>query len=209
MTSPTAKNEPNIVRKSRVLPKTSIDEKLTVPLSLLDATTAKFGLTSAIWLLERPTVSFTSTNITNHLRTTLSLTLDAYPQWCGYLRSVLSINQNGLPLDTAHFPQHARRYGRVYVQYGTSTDPGVEFIEATSTATVDDLYDANYARMRPVWNRRGDEMTLAHFVPSTNVVLALEPNEKDMDGLYKPIMAVQCTELACGGGLFLTKLLCA
>jgi hypothetical protein len=33
----------------------------------------------------------------------------------------------------------------------------------------------------------------------TNIVKALEPNGKDADGLYKPIMAVQYTELACGG----------
>jgi hypothetical protein len=43
-------------------------------------------------------------------------------------------------------------------------------------------------------------------VPLINVVLALEPNKKDADGLYKPIMAVQYTELACGGYVLAAKI---
>lgn len=73
-------------------------------------------------------------------------------------------------------------------------------------ATVDGLYDANSTERRPIWNRRRDEETLSQFVPSTNVVLALEPNEKDTDGLYKPIMAVQFTEIACGGVVLAVKI---
>ena len=164
------------------------------------------GLSSAIWLLERPTISLTSTSLANHLRTALSTTLGAYPQWCGYLKGILSIDDDSPPPETATFPAHAKRYGRVYVHYGTSIDPGVEFVEATSIATVDGLYSADSVKRRPVWNRRGDEETLIQFVPPTDMVLALEPNEKDTDGLYKPIMAVQCTELSCGGFVLAAKI---
>ncbi|KAF2128513.1 transferase family protein [Dothidotthia symphoricarpi CBS 119687] len=206
MTPPTTPNGPHVVRNSRVLPQQPASCECAVPLSLLDATTAKFGLSSAIWLLERPTISLASDDLANHLRTTLSTTLDAYPQWCGYLKGILSIDDDSLPPETTSFPAHAKRYGRVYVHYGTSTDPGVEFVEATSIATVDSLYSVNSAKRRPVWNRRGDEETLTQFVPPTNVVLALEPNERDTNGLYKPIMAVQCTKLACGGHVLAVKI---
>jgi hypothetical protein len=203
---PTAPDEPHVVRKSRILPQQPTSCECAVPLSLLDATTAKFGLSSAIWLLERPTISLSSANLTDHLRTALGATLNAYPQWCGYLKGIRSISADTLPPETASFPAHGKRYGRVYVHYGTGTDPGVDFIEARSIATVDDLYRANSAKRRPVWNRQEDEQTLARFVSPANVVFALEPHEKDNDGLYKPIMALQYTELACGGLVLAAKI---
>lgn len=206
MTPPVASNEPHIVRTSRVSPQQPESCECAVPLSLLDATAAKLALSSAVWLLECPTNSHASADVAGHLRTALSFTLNAYPQWCGYLKSILSINIDSLPPETTSFPAHAKRYGRVYVHYGTSTDPGVEFIEAKSTATVDGLYSVNSANRRPIWIRQGDHETLTQFVPLTNVVLALEPNEKDMNGFYKPIMAVQYTALACGGHVIAVKI---
>ncbi|KAM0703208.1 hypothetical protein Q7P35_009146 [Cladosporium inversicolor] len=207
MTAPTP-TEPHVVQTSRVLPQKQAYDERAVPLSLLDATTAKFGLTNAIWLLERPTVSLQWAGLADHLRTALSVTLDAYPQWCGFLKSILSIEHDHLPSEVAAFPAHAKRYGRVYVHYGTGTgsDAGVEFVEATSTATVDDLYSVTSTKRRPIWNRREGDETLAQFVPPTNIVNALEPNEKDSNGLYKPIMAVQLTQLACGGLVLAAKI---
>src|SRR5690242_2184928 len=190
---------PQIARKSRVLPQQPAKCERVVPLSLLDATTANFGLTSAIWLLERPTNSLDSTELSNHLRTALSTTLDAYPQWCGYLKAIAAIDGKSVPPETTSFPAHAKRYGRVYAHYGTNIDPGVEFVEATSSATADSLYNITSAKRRPFWNRREDEETFVQFAPPTNIALALEPNEKDMNESYKPVMAVQCTGLACGG----------
>lgn len=197
---------PQIVRKNRVLPHQPTDRECVVPLSLLDATTAKFALTSAIWLLERPSLSLESIELGDHLRTALSVTLSAYPQWCGHLKAILAIESNSLPPETTTFPAHAKRYGRVYVHYGTSTDPGVEFVEATSSAIVDNLYSTSSAKRRPIWNRREDEEALAHFVPQTEIVQALEPNEKGADDLYKPIFAAQYTQLACGGLVLTAKI---
>lgn len=197
---------PQIVRTSRVLSQKQACDEHAVPLSLLDATTAKFGLTSAIWLLERPAVSPQSDDLADHLRTALSVALDAYPQWCGFLKSILCIDNEQIPLEAAEFPPHAKRYGRVYVHYGTGNDPGIEFVESTSTATVEDLYSTTSAKRRPIWNRRDGNETLAQFAPPTNIVHALEPNEKDLNGLHKPIMAVQLTRLACGGLVLAAKI---
>jgi hypothetical protein len=206
-TPATALEEPHIVHECRVLPHRQPGSEQAVPLSLLDATTANFGLTSAIWLLERPSsISVPSDGLAHHLRTSLSTALEAYPQWCGYLKAILTIDPDNLPLETASFPAHAKRYGRVYVHYNTDADPGVAFVEATSTATVDALYNAASAKRRPVWNRREDEATLTQFVPQTHISHALKPDERDADGLCKPTMAIQCTRLACGGLVLAAKI---
>ncbi|KAJ4983096.1 transferase family protein [Stagonosporopsis vannaccii] len=206
MTATASSMELHIARNSRVFPQYPATRERVVPLSLLDATTAKFGLTSAVWLIEHPSIPLQSTQLVQHLRTALGTTLNAYPQWCGFLKAVFAIDGENLQPETTSFPEHAKRYGRVYVQYGSNTDPGVEFTEATSSTTVDCLYNANSAKRRPIWNRREDEETLSQFAPPTNIVHALESNEKDTNGRYKPIMAVQCTELACGGLVLAAKI---
>lgn len=205
-THTTPPERPQVVRESRVLPCRRSNGERAVPLSLLDATTANFGLTSAIWLWERPLISLPSGGLAHHLRTSLSTALEAYPQWCGYLKAILGIHNGSLSPETESFPAHAKRYGRVYVYFGTSTDPGVEFVEATSTSNVDSLYHAASAKRRPVWNRLEDEATLAHFVPQTSIAHALESGEKSPHGLCKPLMAIQCTELACGGLVLAAKI---
>jgi hypothetical protein len=206
MTAFSISSPPQVVRVSRLSPQQLGHRERAVPLSLLDATTAKFGLTNAIWLLECPTVSLTSADLVDNLRTALSLTLNSYPQWCGHLKAVLSIEDDCLPPEVAAFPAHAKRYGRVYVHYGTGRYPGVELIEARSSATVDDLYIANSAETRPIWNRKKGDSTLAQFVPSTDIAQALEPDQKDSTGLYKAPMAVQVTGLACGGLVLAAKI---
>jgi hypothetical protein len=205
MTNPSPTG-PHVVRTSRILPQQHASREHAVPLSLLDATTAKFGLTNAIWLLERPTTSLKTADLAGYLQTALSVALNAYPQWCGFLKSVLSLEDHDLPSEVGAFPVHAKRYGRVYVHYGTGTDPGVEFVEATSAATVDDLYSTTSTKRRPIWNRQNADQTLAQFVPPTNIVHALEPNEKDPHDLYRPIMAVQLTQLVCGGLVLASKI---
>jgi hypothetical protein len=206
MTTLLTSDEPYLVRKDRILPQKSGTRESVIPLSLLDATTANFGLTSAIWLLERPVIPLASIDLVNHLRAAFRTTLNAYRQWCGFLKSVRSGDSNDLAPETSSFPPHAKRYGRVYVHYGSAEDPGVEFVEATSAATVDDLYSIDSAERRPIWNRQERGARLAQFVPPTTLVNALQLNEKDADGLCKPIMAVQCTRLACGGLVLAAKI---
>jgi hypothetical protein len=206
MTASSISSQPQVVRVSRLSPQQVGRREIAVPLSLLDATTAKFGLTSALWLLERPTVSLASADLVDTLRTALRIALNDYPQWCGHLKAVLSIEDDALPPEVATFPAHAKRYGRVYVHHGTGRYPGVEFIEARSSTTVDDLYIAESTERRPVWNRKKGDSTLAQFVPSTDIAQALEPNEKDSTGLYKTAMAVQVTGLACGGLVLAAKI---
>ncbi|EUC34923.1 hypothetical protein COCCADRAFT_35495 [Bipolaris zeicola 26-R-13] len=206
MAAPTSSESPQIVRIDRILPDQPATREFTTPLSLLDATTAKFSLTNAIWLLECPNDRLAPKDVIGHLRAAFGATLNTYPQWCGFLKSIGTVDSNESTPETARFPTHARRYGRVYVYYGTSADPGIEFVEATSLATVDSLYSVQSAKRRPIWNRLEDEVTLARFVPQTDLVNALQSNEKDANGLYKPCMAVQLTQLACGGFVIAAKI---
>lgn len=174
-----------------------------VALSLLDATTANFSFTSALWLLEQPRGGVIGedgqSSVSRHLCDSFIVTLDSYPWWCGQLKSVTSID--GTVEDEAaaawHFPRHARRYGRIYAHYGIPCrDPGVEFIVARSSACLDDLCRATRPQENPVWNQDG--LPLNQFGPTTKIASALETNEPAVDARL-PLMAIQVTELACGG----------
>lgn len=181
----------------RVFAATPASERL-VALSLLDATTANFSFTSALWLLERPAGGLgDDLSLLHHLRSSLSTALDFYPWWCGRLKSVTSLDGTVEDEPARHLPRHARRYGRVYTHYGVpDQDPGVEFIAATSSAALDDLYQTARPRATPLWNQTG--LSLNSFGPSTKIASALEANEP-IAGTRRPLMAIQVTELACGG----------
>ncbi|KAH7176747.1 transferase family protein [Dactylonectria macrodidyma] len=196
--------EISVTQTERLLPRTTSTSEQATPLSILDATTANFALTNAIWLFERPSgIDKQSFNSLDHLRQSLRATLDIYPQWCGRLKAVRTID--GTVDDEAkHFPPHARRYGRVYVHYGTSHDQGVEFVTARSLATLDDLYSLSRTTNQPLWNRQ--TVPLKDFAPSTAIASALKPDMPNEGGLHLPLLAIQITELACGGFILAAKI---
>lgn len=190
---------PYDVQSDRLFPSSPSCTEQTVALSLLDATTAKFSATSAIWLYERPVhTSGSQLDLAEHLRLSLRVSLNAYPQWCGHLKSITTLNETTLPL-----APHARRFGRVYVQYGTPNDPGMEFRTATSTATLDELYPISRPISQPLWNR--GEVPLDVFLPASRLAYALHPVAVNDSGLLPPVLAIQLTYLACGGFILAVK----
>jgi hypothetical protein len=193
----------NVTITERVYPKKSTQHEYAIPLSLLDATTANFALTNAIWLFE-PQNEKNGVNVAVHLRQTLETVLTSYPQWAGQLKSIAVVDDVSLPAEAKEFPAHARRFGRVYAHFGASADVGVEFISATSSATTDSLYQSERVKTQPLWDRRNDN--LGKFVPAVDIAHALQPNELDAaTGLRKPIMAIQCTTLSDGGFVLAVK----
>ncbi|GKT88729.1 transferase [Colletotrichum tofieldiae] len=193
----------NVTKTERVYRKTPTQEEQTVPLSLLDATTANFALTNAVWLFERPEIN-DAFDVAEHLRQTLSTALDSYPQWCGELKSINVVDDAAVATEAKGFPAHARRFGRVYSRFGASVDVGVDFIAATNSSTLDSLYPTERTEKQPLWNRKDDK--LSNFVPSSEIAHALQPNEPyAATGLRKPLMAIQCTTLACGGFVLAIK----
>ncbi|KAI8932673.1 hypothetical protein NX059_010167 [Plenodomus lindquistii] len=187
----------------RIFPQTPTQHEQAVPLSLLDATTANFALTNALWLFE-PLNKKNVLEVAEHLRQTLSTTLTSYPQWAGQLKSITVIDDASVLAEAKEFPAHTHRFGRVYTHFGASADVGVEFISATSSTTTDSLYQTERVETQPLWNRKDDH--LGEFVPHVDIAQALEPNEPDATtGLRKPLMAIQCTTLSDGGFVLAVK----
>lgn len=124
-----------IKSKTRIWPRSTQKARCTVPLSLLDAITSSFALTSAIWLFDRPALAIyrDGFDLADHLRRSLISALDAYPHWAGQIRAIQIVDNNGAS-KASSFAAHACRFGRIYAQFGYEDDPGVDLAIATSSA---------------------------------------------------------------------------
>ncbi|RGP70841.1 hydroxycinnamoyl-coenzyme a shikimate quinate hydroxycinnamoyltransferase [Fusarium longipes] len=172
-------------------------EEKAVPLSLLDCTTANFSNASAIWLYEKPTLSGSAdVNFAHHLRESLAVTLKACPQWCGHLKAIETIDGT-VPSEARHFPSHARRFRRLYAHFGTENDPGVEFVHAASSIALESLYPSDRVSKQPAWPC--DSIVFQQFMPAVPISQPLVPRTTDETGCLYPLLAVQVTQLACGG----------
>ncbi|KAL5359803.1 transferase family-domain-containing protein [Aspergillus floccosus] len=189
-----------ILGSERLLPSKPISEHITA-LSLLDAVSVDFTAPCATWLFERPApTDLDHSHRSHHFRASLQITLDAYPQWCGRLKLVTDVD-SVRTIDTDHeLALHARRLGRVHLVYGSLQDPGVEYIVAKSTATLNDLCPTPRAQSPTVWDR--SNVSFASFVPSTPVK---EPHVDTDGGPFRPHVAIQITSLACGGFVLAVK----
>lgn len=204
----------DIQRRERVFAKSPSTGERTVALSLLDATTANFALTNACWLFEKPAQLKQSPtwSLVDHLRETLRIALDAYPQFCGRLRAIDTVAEDptAVPDQVKAFPAHARRFGRVYVQFGSpDADAGVEFVTASSSASLDELHPVTRVSTQPLWNRQ--QYSLQPFVPPGDVAHALKPpaapgTDGPSPSPPPPIMAIQFCELSCGGFVLAAKI---
>ncbi|KAJ4252974.1 hypothetical protein NW762_010883 [Fusarium torreyae] len=171
-------------------------QEKAIPLSLLDSTTANFLDPSAIWLYDKPSLPAADNfNFAYHLRESLALTLQSYPQWGGHLKVVKSID-GAVPSEAKHFPPHARRFGRIYAHFGTPNDPGVQFVYAKSSATLESLYSFDRSSSQPLW--RCEFSVFQKFLAPTPIAQPLK-SVKDENGQLYPLLTVQITELACGG----------
>ena len=101
--------------RSRVFPSSHVPSSppKVEALSIIDALVLHFAKSACAWFYEEPLD-------TDQLTSSLHKTLDVYPQWAGQLRFAEYDPDAG----------HAHRQGRLEVSYGSSSDPGVEFILA-------------------------------------------------------------------------------
>ena len=195
-----------ISKTERIFPSnhdvTSVER--VVPLSLLDATTSNFGLTSAIWLFASPATPTQDNGahmdfkiITTYLRQCLGMALNSYPQWCGQVKAITTLIETELPSETSNFPHHARRFGRLYTHFNTPDDPGVELISATSSLTVESLYQSDRT---PIWIDGATSPSLKALSPSAHFAKMLTPHNFTHKGVINPVLAIQITELSSKGG---------
>ncbi|RAH43760.1 transferase family protein [Aspergillus brunneoviolaceus CBS 621.78] len=178
----------------RLYPSAKLSSERIVPLSLLDATTADYLATCAAWLFEPPARERQS-DLVDHLRQSLIIALDAYPHCCGQLKAVTTVSDCTVP--------HTQRFGRVSVQYGTSDDPGVEFVTAQSSVTLDELHPLSRTAAQPLWDC--SDTHLSEFVPSTQLANPLRKSGAREDGASPPVLAIQLTQLICGGFVLAVK----
>ncbi|KAJ5907598.1 transferase family protein [Penicillium taxi] len=190
------------IEAERVFPNAQLEEQ-AIALSLIDATTVDFSTSCAIWLCEKPAHQGDQFNLFDHFRQSLKITFNAYPQWCGLLKGISTLDPAKAPSETHHFAPHARRYGRVYVHFGTPQDPGVEFVTAKTTATLDDLSPVLRQTEEPIYDRQ--KVPLNNLVPSVRIANAIR-SSSDETSLLPPLVAVQITQLACGGFALAAKI---
>ncbi|KAF4449590.1 Hydroxycinnamoyl-Coenzyme A shikimate/quinate hydroxycinnamoyltransferase [Fusarium austroafricanum] len=170
------------------------------PLSLLDCTTANFSDASAIWLFQKPTLD--NLNLRYHMRESLAQTLQFYLQFSGHLKAVESTDGT-VPPEASWFPPAERRFGRLYVHHGTEDDPGVEFVFAKSSATLESLYPSDRLSKQPFW--QCESSVFQKFMAPVPIADPLKHRVKDKNGKLYPLLAVQVTELACGGFVLALK----
>ncbi|KAJ5820637.1 transferase family protein [Penicillium riverlandense] len=170
----------------------SQDAGNTELLSLLDATCVNFSPTSAVWFLEPPRNGKSNTvDLIKHLRDALLSTLEAYPQFCGHLKTV--------PYRPDEGTSHRQRFGRLCISYGSSRDPGLELVIAESTMSLEDLVPDS---KRDVALRDMHQIPFESFVPHTELESPFTPDEDAVN----PAVAIQLTKLICGGTVAAIKM---
>ncbi|KAK4223067.1 transferase family-domain-containing protein [Podospora fimiseda] len=163
----------------KVFPTKPITTPQIVPLSLLDATTAEFAFTSAVWLFNPPSTPIP--DVASHLKQSLAGTLLYYPQWCGTCKPSSS---------TAIASHHTDRLGRIHVHFGLPSDPGVELVTGSTSSSLDDLYPSKRITTNPIWTNPD----LSAFLPPTKIGSTLALNDTQ-----EPLLAIQLTTTSCNG----------
>ncbi|KAL1962264.1 hypothetical protein VTN77DRAFT_9854 [Rasamsonia byssochlamydoides] len=177
-----------VVSAECVWPSTRPDSPVSAPLSIIDATVADFSPCQAVILFDANHDPNTSSRLTpDYLRSALQKTLEAYPQWCGRLHQ--STYQPGTVPKS-----HTLRYGRLFLTYGRSDDPGALFIVAKADRPLAELVPSGQesaTRDARTWNA-------ANF-PAAQLVSQAQLSTKNLDDPSLPSVVVQVTTFSCGG----------
>ncbi|GAD92605.1 transferase family protein [Paecilomyces variotii No. 5] len=153
------------------------------PLSLCDSKCVNYYTSGGTWFFN-PSPRLQSIDlITEHLRKTLSSTLDFYPQWAGELRQK----------DVNHSKDIRGKYGRLEFAYGTHNDPGVIFESAYTPEAISDIVPSLDRRIveRPIWRRN---QLLSDFFAPTD-----QPANPTSCSTIAPSVAIKVTTCADGG----------
>ncbi|KAL4870568.1 hypothetical protein BDV12DRAFT_165830 [Aspergillus spectabilis] len=172
------------MEKTRVYPSRRLSTTISTPLSILDATVARFAPTGAIWLYDNPADSYDERELLNNLKISLEITLNDFPQWAGQLHWT-PVRPGG---------SHTERFNRPLVTYGTDSDPGIEWrvIRHESLSVKSLAPSADERAGFGVWI--GDQFDQSLLI--SNTLLPLH-NLRDCEGL--PAMQVQINLFSDGG----------
>ncbi|KAJ5185075.1 Transferase [Penicillium cf. griseofulvum] len=167
----------------------------STPLSILDATVARFSPTGAIWIFDQP-ADLDRMTLIDYLRTSFIETLSKFPQWAGQLQWA-PVNPKG---------NHTERFNRPLIVYGTDTDPGVEWTVIEHPLRADEIVPTAEERALSTTGSQpgawaGDDFKESLFISPNPLALA---NLRDHVGL--PGMQVQISLLQEGGYVIGIKL---
>lgn len=101
----------------RLFPSPRLNKETSTPLSILDATVARFAPTGAIWIYDSIPSGEKGEDFVNGLQTSFVATLNSFPHWAGQLQWA-PFRPGG---------QHTERFNRPMVVYGGDSDSGVEW----------------------------------------------------------------------------------
>jgi Transferase family len=171
-------------KTSRLFPTSQKEGPISVPLSIFDATCARFSPTGCIWIFDHYGETPEQQTLCRNLKTSFIATLDEFPQWAGQLQWS-SFNPNG---------NHTERFHRLNLVYGSAQDPGVEWktVYHPSRSSKDFAPLPSERASMTTW--RGDEFVQSELL--SNTALALH-DMKSYKGL--PAMTVQIN-LFCDDG---------
>lgn len=179
--------------KSRLFPSPRLTAPVSTPLSILDATVARFPPTGAIWLFDSDTVKKGSTlsDTIDVLKSSFVTTLNSFPHWAGQLQWC-PVRAGG---------SHTERFGRPMVVYGHDFDPGVEWVISRQSGTLDSIVPTAVERAAGNATWIASDFPQEIFLSDTQLALY---NLRDFEDL--PGMSVQITTFACGSYAVAVKL---
>ncbi|KAF7172183.1 hypothetical protein CNMCM5623_004423 [Aspergillus felis] len=169
--------------KTRLFPQSLPSSPICTPLSILDATVARFAPAGAIWLFDSSLQNVPERELIDRLQSSFVQTLSNYPQWAGQVQWAPG-RENGL---------HTERFNRPMIVYGTPNDPGVEWrVIKRDDVSVGSLVPSAMERASAgTWD--GDDFTQGDFLSETPLALH---DLREYQGL--PGMQVQITLLKDG-----------
>ncbi|KAJ5748715.1 uncharacterized protein N7511_010411 [Penicillium nucicola] len=161
----------------------------STPLSILDATVARFAPTGAIWIFDEKPTNLHEEIFLSSLRVSFIETLSKFPQWAGQIQWA-PVKSNGC---------HTERFNRPILVYGTDTDPGVDWKVVRHPCRIHEIVPTAKDRASKVTGNRpgawnGNVFNQGLFLPSAPLALH---NLKECIGL--PGMQVQISLLQDGG----------
>lgn len=172
-------------QRLRLFPSPRLTAPVSTPLSILDATVARFSATGAIWLFPNPSPSHAD------LQSSFVATLNDFPQWAGQLQWS-PIRDGGL---------HTERFGRPMIAYGCDSDPGVEWVVSNTEGTLESIVPSALERAAGNGTWINTDFPQNIFLSDTKLAL-----HDLVEYASLPGMSVQITQFACGSYAIAVKM---
>jgi hypothetical protein len=161
-----------LTSSSRVFP-TEPSSARTTALSILDASVGNFSATAAAWVYDAPIGQGETAMTPANLKLSLATTLNAYPQWAGQLQYTTYL----------HDGNHTSRSRRLEVTYGAHADPGVEYVVASSSIDVAELFPSLEERTSGRGAFDASSLGALNFLPNSPALASQSSGDMDFAGL--------------------------